>query len=138
MPESTQSLTFDEAIKAIIAGETVEVERDDLGTHPIWVPITAQAPIYRLRQLKNCRFRKVITTIDIGGFSVPKPLSKAPDEGLEIYIPTALNELFYFSTQWNGESWAHQRWLKLGMIHRTKDAAIAHAKALIATRGCAA
>lgn len=130
-----KTITHKEAIDAIFAGDDVEMKRYDLGTHPVWVPISPNTTIRQLKSLKGHYFRIRTTTINIGGVSVPKPLSEAPNEDSEIYIPTVLNELFYFSSRWNGESWAHRRWLKLGMIHRTKDAAIAHTKALIAISG---
>lgn len=131
----SQELSFDDAITAIFAGKIVEVKRCDLSTHPAWVPISGVTTINQLNQLKNNRFRQVTPTINIGGHSVPKPLTAPPEDGTEIYIVTILNELFYFYFQWDGESCAHQRWLKLGMVHSTKEAAIAHAKALIAISG---
>ena len=131
----SQELSFDDAITAIFDGKIVEVERDDLSTHPVWVPISGVITINELNQLKNNRFRQVIPTINIGGHIVPKPLTAPPEEGTEVYVVTLLSDSLCFWVDWNGESCSHQKWLKLGMIHSTKEAAIAHAKALIAISG---
>lgn len=131
----SQELSFDDAITAIFAGKIVEVKRDDLSTHPVWVPISGVTTINQLNQLKNNRFRQVTPTINIGGRSVPKPLTEPPEENTEVYIMTILEDSFYFCAKWNSKCSDHRRWLKLGIIHRTKEAAIAHAKALIAISG---
>ena len=131
----TQELSFGEAITAIFAGKIVEVKRDDLSTHPVWVPISGVITINELNQLKNNRFRQVIPMINIGGHSVPKPLTKQPEENTEVYIMTTLHNPFYFCAKWNSKCSNHRRWLKLGVVHSTEEAAIAHAKALIAISG---
>ena len=131
----SQELSFDDAIAAIFAGKIVEVKRCELSTHPVWVPISGVTTINELNQLKKNRFRQVTPTINIGGHIVPKPLTEPPEEGTEVYVMTLLSDSLCFWVDWNGESCAHQKWLKLGMIHSTKEAAIAHAKALIAISG---
>ena len=135
LPVPYKEISFKHIINAISDGKIVEVEKFDQMGNPVWATISGIISINELNQLKDNRFRQAIPTINIGGYSVPKPLTEAPDEDLEMYIPNVLNYLLYFSSRWNSESLAHQKWLKLGMIHSTKEAAIAHAKALIAISG---
>lgn len=130
----SQELSFDDAITAIFAGKIVEVKRDDLSTHPVWVPISGVTTINQLNQLKNNRFRQVTPTINIGGHSVPKPLSTAPEEGTDVYIVSLMGEDLCAIGEWCNNSY-YQEHLKRGIVHITAEAAIAHAKALIAISG---
>lgn len=134
MTESTQNLTFDEAIKAIFDGKIVEVKRCDLSTHPVWVPISGVTTINQLNQLKNNRFRQVTPTINIGGHSVPKPMTEPPKNETLCYMPEPINKDLYAWIWWRSDEF-YNECLKRGLVHSTKEAAIAHAKALIAISG---
>ena len=92
----SQEISFDDAITAIFAGKIVEVKRYELSTHPAWVPISGVTTINELNQLKNNRFRQVTPTINIGGRSVPKPLTEPPKNGTNVYI-AALGSVDYYT-----------------------------------------
>lgn len=92
MTETTQNLTFDEAIKAIFDGKIVEVKRYDLGTHSVWVPVSGVWCIDALKNLKGEKFRIRAPTINIGGVSVPKPLTVVPQNLKDVYIVTINND----------------------------------------------
>lgn len=126
----SQELSFDDAITAIFAGETVEVKRDDLSTHPVWVPISGVTTVNELNQLKNNRFRQVTPTINIGGHIVPKPLTAPPEEGTEIYMVSLSSDNFYTFGYWKNNTF-YQDMLKRGIVYTTEEEAVAHAKALI-------
>lgn len=127
----SQELSFDDAITAIFAGETVEVKRDDLSTHPVWVPISGLITINELNQLKNNRFRQVTPTINIGDHIIPKPLTSPPEEGTDVYVVSLMDENLRAFGCWCNNSY-YLGHLKRGIVHITEEAAVAHAKALIA------
>lgn len=135
MTETTQNLTFDEAIKAIFDGKIVEVKRYDLGTHSVWVPVSGVWCINALKNLKGEKFRIRAPTINIGGHSVPKPMTEPPENETLCYMPSLASSDLYYIVCFDGNAKSCKRWLKMGIIHPTKDAAIAHAKALIAISG---
>ena len=65
----------------------------------------------------------------VNGFEVPEPMRKAPEGGGRYFIPSPT------SGEWNSEwTWANDGtdrcWLKRGLVHATKEAAIANAKAM--------
>ena len=74
-------------------------------------------------------------TITVSGIEVPAPLTTL--EGLDTFYlaaPSCVN--FYISFEVNTPLWAsttilqNQYWLERGLCHKTKEAAIAHAKAM--------
>lgn len=129
-----KTITHKEAIDAIFAGDDVEMKRYDLGTHPVWVPISPNTTIRQLKSLKGHYFRIRTPTINIGGHSVPRPLSTAPEEGTDVYIVSLMGKDLRAIGEWCNNSY-YQGHLKRGIVHITAEAAIAHAKALIAISG---
>ena len=67
----------------------------------------------------------------IGDQLVPMPEREAPDIGDTYFTSNAHAKDYYTMYSW-GDSWLDQAWLERGLIHLTKEAAIAHGKALIA------
>ena len=69
-------------------------------------------------------------TIKVNGFDVPEPMREAPALGTYYYIAYPTYEAYYA-----GESWDYSVfdicWLHRGMLHSTKEAAVAHAKAML-------
>ena len=66
--------------------------------------------------------------IIVNGFKVPKPLDAMPIDG-EVFTPHLQSEKF-FDCDWFSSSWA-LRSFKRGIAHSTKEAAAAHAKAML-------
>lgn len=131
MNEQYKELSFDYIITAISDGKIVEVEKFDQTGKPVWVTISGITTINELNQLKDSRFRQALQTINIGGHIVPKPLTEPPEHDTTIYMASLLNKSLYSSDWWTNHAMS-QEWLKRGLVHTTKEAAIAHAKALIA------
>lgn len=79
-------------------------------------------------------YRRKPTSITIGGEEVPEPAREPLDAG-ELYWVTSLEheDLAYF-LRWSCDSIDMKR-LRLGLVHRTKEAAAAHTKALIKVSG---
>lgn len=74
--------------------------------------------------------KPIIKTIKVNGFDVPAPMSEAPELGSEYFIPSINNDDFVEHHEFHGDSY-DKRWLSRGLIHSTKSAAIAHAKAML-------
>lgn len=91
-----------------------------LDTHPEWGLDTE----YRL---KTC-------TIRIGEIDVPEPMRSAPEIGACYYAVDIFSARKYINSQWQAVGTDIRR-LELGFCHKTAEAAIAHAKALILVSG---
>lgn len=96
---------------------------DDLGCNPAWCTNTQ----YRRKPSKP-------KTIKIGEFDVPAPETERLVKGTVYYYPSLTTEANYASTRastrWDNDDF-DQRLLKRGLVHLTKEAAIAHTKALL-------
>ena len=73
-------------------------------------------------------------TIRIGEIEVPEPVREALPIGTKYYYPTVQYTDTVDAFTWQGDSF-DKRLLERGLIHLTKEAAIAHAKALIIVSG---
>jgi len=70
-------------------------------------------------------------TIRIGEFDVPEPLREAPEGCCEtLFIVNPTREDGFAPIIWDGDS-QDKLWLSRGLLHKTRDAASAHAKALL-------
>lgn len=82
----------------------------------------------------DTKYRRAPENITVGGVSFPKAESRAPKIGGMYYIPCLDAQTFYSQYHWDGSE-ADQRFLKAGLVHLARDAAIQHAKALIKLSG---
>lgn len=127
--------TWKEVIEALIAGEEVQYY---LEASEVWVDFlySPSIPINELtRQPRNrCRI-KVKTTL-IGDMEVPEPVRSEEEfnEGDTYYYVSPTDEDLYEWAYWDNERW-DLLMIKRGMIHKTKEAAVIHAKALIKISG---
>lgn len=70
-------------------------------------------------------------TIKIGDFDVPEPMRVEPGSGVQYFVVETLSDTPAACQTWNGMD-CEKRWLSMGLCHKSKESAIAHAKALIA------
>ena len=83
------------------------------------------------------KYRIKPRTIKVNGFDVPEPMSERPKEGDVIYVVTLYSPTGEQASSMphSGSRWCNSGnqnfWLNHGLIHATKEAAIAHAKAMI-------
>jgi hypothetical protein len=75
-------------------------------------------------------YRRKPRTININGHEVPEPMRTEPDDGSEYYSPSLTDESCYDHFNWRGDK-IDEGCFSVGFCHSTKEAAIAHAKALI-------
>lgn len=78
----------------------------------------------------DTEFRSKPKTININGFKVPEPVRRPLDKGVRYYIPMLFGRFGYSPTVWDGDEFDIKT-LKMGIMHLTKEAAIAHTKALL-------
>ena len=76
------------------------------------------------------RFRLKPRTININGFEVPEPVREPLPVGSEYFTADPVIPAYHREYVWRDDS-ADQTFLKRGVIHLTKEAAIQHAKALL-------
>lgn len=74
--------------------------------------------------------KPIIETIKVNGFDVPAPMSEAPKRGAKFYIPSICYHDYFDVAEWIGDE-NDILWISRGIIHSTKSAAIAHAKAML-------
>lgn len=74
--------------------------------------------------------KPIIKTIKVNGFDVTAPMSEAPEHRKMVYLAHAAHVDFNLDFTWQGDD-ASVSWLSRGLIHSTKSAAIAHAKAML-------
>lgn len=80
--------------------------------------------------LGKASFKPIIKTIKVNGFDVPAPMSEAPEHRQMVYLASSAHIDFNLDFTWQDDE-AAVRWLSRGLIHSTKSAAIAHAKAML-------
>ena len=94
-----------------------------------WISLTVHPSWYTDQE-----FRRKPTTITIGGEEVTEPVREPLDEGETYWVASMFcGDLPYF-TQWYCDD-TDMKILRLGLVHRTKEDAVAHAKALIKVSG---
>lgn len=78
----------------------------------------------------GCKYRVKPKTILVNGFEVPEPMREEPEVGSVCFVASINNPAFFYSIYWETIS-CNKTALSRGLIHSTKSAAIAHAKAML-------
>lgn len=87
-----------------------------VGRHPVWKP--------------EQEYRRKPKTIRIGVYDVPEPMRVAPEPDTAYYVPSFMSKHWVTDYLWEGDS-ADMLFLASGLAHTTRDAAEAHARAVI-------
>lgn len=87
-----------------------------LTDHPVWN--------------KYVHYRRKPQTITVNGVEVPEPMRKEPKNTELYYLAYPISEKLYAQYDWVGTR-PDRLWLEKGLIHSTREAAIAHAKAML-------
>ncbi len=122
------------AAMALYAQDAAETEAPWLrweckGTGPCWLDL-GEHPAWHF----TWDYRRKPRTIRIGERDVPEPMRVAPQEGTMYWMPAFSGHLHASTTYWDGCEFDEDM-LKHGFTHTTKEAAIAHAEALILISG---
>lgn len=128
--------SHEEMFEAILAGETIESEG---GKHSYKLDKKTGRLIYNSLESYRICHSGILTdieqwsikqrTININGHEFPEPLRVAPKEGTPVFIPAFEVDLFSEYTYFHDGVGCE--FLEHGVLHLTKEAAIAHAKALL-------
>lgn len=108
-------------VKAAANGEVVEIKNDGDEWSEKLVCNLIRGIEYRIRP----------RTIKIGDFDVPEPMRVEPGYGVQYFVVETLSDTPAACQIWNGMD-CEKRWLSMGLCHKSKESAIAHAKALVA------
>jgi hypothetical protein len=90
-----------------------------------WVDVNPRIPTF----YENTKYRIKPKTININGFEVPEPCREPLQRGDEYCIADVSSGNGH-SIQWNFSE-LDIKWLRLGIIHKTKEAADLHSTALL-------
>ena len=71
-----------------------------------------------------------VKPLTINGIDVAEPCRMAPDFGSKYWIASISNSDFVRGCTWSNDN-LDKHWLKRGLVHLTREAAAAHAKALL-------
>lgn len=127
------TLTPQEVLQAIIDGRNLEFRH--LGfeewtrLNPLDNPLSLES-IFK----DGVLFRLAQEMITIGDVSFPKPITESLDYDETYYVSDLTDPRMYWEFAWSNSSQDYT-YLSLGLIHLTKENAIAHAKALIKLSG---
>lgn len=78
----------------------------------------------------GCKYRVKPKTILVNGFEVPEPMREEPELNDSYFTPQPVAEDMFFTARWTNHKIDSIR-LSRGICHTTKEAAIAHAKAML-------
>lgn len=127
-------LTPPEVVQVMLDGKKVEIRGVIASQNNKWKPLNEHEIHIGVLTNGLFMFRLAQEIITVGDVSFPKPESVAPTHGTMYYIPDLNSFGTYGSHIWDGWEFDHQM-LKTGLVHLTKENAIAHAKALIKLSG---
>lgn len=94
--------------------------------------------VYREGWLELCtppdwtaaNYRRKPRTHTVNGFEVPVPMWDMPNYGTQVFIAYPIDYRFFMAACFYGEE-IDRMWLKRGLVHATKEAAVANARAMI-------
>ncbi len=93
-----------------------------------WAPLVTHPQWSRYDE-----YRRKPRTHIVNGFEVPEPMREAPVIGANVWLSDPVSEDFVAQLSWCANSW-RRRHLSRGLVHATKEAAIANAKAMCGVR----
>ena len=76
-------------------------------------------------------YRRKPKTITVNGIEIPEPIKKEPKVGEKFFFVNLASSTLFNFYSWTGDKY-DKEWFNKGLLHFTEEAAIAHAKALLA------
>lgn len=125
------NLTPTEVVQAVIDGKEIEFKSN---TGTAWVLFDPNEYVITALIDGKYQFRIIQEVITIGDVSFPKPQTEYLLKDETYYMPDITKSDLYRWEYWEFDGHDKQA-LKNGMVHLTKENAIAHAKALIKLSG---
>ena len=131
-----KTLTPPEVVQVLRAGKRVEIRGFNASQNDDWKPLDEHETHIRVLTNGFFMFRLAQEMITIDGISFPAPESEPPELGTEYWIAELSYE--YYATTipilWADDSADHM-YLKRGLIHLSRENAVAHTEALIKLSG---
>lgn len=110
---------------AALNGKQIEEKPLDAGEEKEWWPWPSNTGFNT-----KCKYRAVQPTISVNGFNVPKPMDAPQLKGQTYFIATPSGRDCFNELVWDGDE-VDSMYLNRQIMHRTKEAAIVHAKAML-------
>lgn len=126
----SNKLSYDEIIRALKEHKAVEYR--GLG-HDEWFKLSGMSDV-NVFLSDDIEFRITSEMVVVGGVSFPKPELKPLKDGDKYWVadPAAIH--YTLASRWVGDK-LDKLALSRGLLHKSKEDAIAHAKALIELSG---
>ena len=129
-----KELTTQEALQAVIDGKKVEVRGVIASCNEEWRLLNIHNTSIDVLTSGLFMFRLAQEMITIGNVSFPKPESKPLKDAEQYWVVTLTVAPYTVSVSWSGDQF--DKWaLSRGLVHRSKENAIKHSKALIELSG---
>lgn len=127
--------SYKEVFQALAEGKEIQVLIRS-GEAYRWKALEATKVCHLLStsKVEPFRFRIQPETVNIYGKEVSKPETESPHIGVRYYWPSLYRKDKYDEAVWYGHM-VDKTNLQRGLVHLTKEAAIAHAEALISFTG---
>lgn len=125
-------MTMDEHTKSLLQALIDDKQLERIYSDGDWAPVST--PLLALYNVPHKNLRVKQPTIRIGELDVPEPLRVAPTKNTEYWIAKAANASLTYQSEWVNDN-SDILWLNRGLVHLSEEAAVAHAKALIAVSG---
>lgn len=121
---------YAQVLRWIADKERVEIR---WGKDPRWMDLGSRNEIVFdeiMREEGDYEFRLKPRTITVNGREIVAGETVEPSFGTKYYAADPYSTVFFSDDKWSG--WPeHHEWLRRGLVHLTKENAIAHAKAML-------
>lgn len=110
---------------AALNGKQIEEKPRDAGEEKEWWPWPSNTGFNT-----KCKYRAAQPTINVNGFDVQKPMDAQQLKGQTYFIASTSAAELYMIMYWDDDDY-DRLYLHRRVIHSSKEAAIAHAKAML-------
>lgn len=118
-----------EVLRAIADGIPLDEFEIQLGGFHLWLPLNGYAGKL-LNEPGMFAIHRRVRNINVNGFKVPEPCRVMPKVNTNYYCPSPHSPQFCLESVVTGNEYDSVA-LERGLMHLTKEAAIAHCKALL-------
>lgn len=113
-------------LRAIADGDAIQVASDSGG----WMDLSSNGVLYEIGSGRKQTFRIKPRTITINGIEVPEPMRVAPSRESRYFAVSIGTTSTVSGFIWECDD-ADVQYLQRGLVHATREAAEAHARALL-------